>query len=138
MGQQQPELPSIPFCPIRGAVANLDIAAGHIYGGGVTENQLAKSLGKEVWMTEHLDTNITYAANINTALEIHDCLTKINFNAYIWWYGKRFYGPIGRRWASDHDGAVLSQFAFTSGRLRAPGRWRRSRSILFISAYQHG
>jgi glucuronoarabinoxylan endo-1,4-beta-xylanase len=122
-----------------GAVANLDIAAGHIYGGGVTENQLAKSLGKEVWMTEHLDTNITYAANINTALEIHDCLTKANFNAYIWWYGKRFYGPIGQDGLVTKRGFVLSQFA----RFIKPGSVRlgvgvNSRSDVFISAYQHG
>lgn len=122
-----------------GAVANLDIAAGHIYGGGVTENQLAKSLGKEVWMTEHLDTNITYAANINTALEIHDCLTKANFNAYIWWYGKRFYGPIGQDGLVTKRGFVLSQFA----RFIKPGSVRlgvgvNSRSDVFISAYQNG
>ncbi len=122
-----------------GAVANLDIAAGHIYGGGVIENQLAKSLGKEIWMTEHLDTNITYTANINTALEIHDCLTKANFNAYIWWYGKRFYGPIGQDGLVTKRGFVISQFA----RFIKPGSVRlgvgaNSRSDVLISAYQNG
>ena len=38
-----------------GAVANLDILATHIYGGGIVDNADAKAKGKEVWMTEHLD-----------------------------------------------------------------------------------
>jgi len=94
-----------------GAATNVDIIGGHIYGSGVVENQSAKSKGKEVWMTEHLDTLTTYAANMNTAIEIHDCLTKANFSAYIWWYAKRFYGPIGQDGAITKRGYVMSQFA---------------------------
>lgn len=93
------------------AAANLDIVGGHIYGSGVSENTVAKSMGKEVWMTEHLDTNITYTANLATATEIHNCLTKANFSAYVWWYGKRFYGPIGETGLVTKRGYLMSQFA---------------------------
>src|SRR3990167_2449827 len=62
-----------------GAVAHLDIIGTHLYGGGLVENATAKSMGKEVWMTEHLDTLTSLDANINTAIEIHDCFTKANF-----------------------------------------------------------
>jgi glucuronoarabinoxylan endo-1,4-beta-xylanase len=93
------------------AAANVDIVGGHIYGAGITENPTAKSEGKEVWMTEHLDTNVTYAANLNTAVEIHNCLTKANFSAYIWWYGKRFYGLIGEDGLVTKRGYIISQFA---------------------------
>jgi glucuronoarabinoxylan endo-1,4-beta-xylanase len=122
-----------------GTAANLDIVAGHIYGGGIVENTVAKNLNKEVWMTEHLDTNINYTANINTAVEIHDCLTKANFNAYIWWYGKRFYGPIGQDGMVTKRGYVLSQFA----RFIKPGSVRlatssNSRPDVLISAYKNG
>ncbi|HEX5637229.1 MAG TPA: glucuronoxylanase XynC, partial [Gammaproteobacteria bacterium] len=94
-----------------GAVANLDLLGTHIYGGGIVENANAKALNKEVWMTEHLDTNIYYTANINTAVEIHQCLTQANFNAYIWWYGKRFYGPVGQDGQVTTRGFVLSHFS---------------------------
>ena len=122
-----------------GAAANLDIVCGHIYGGGIVENAVAKSLNKEVWMTEHLDTNTSYTANVNTGVEIHDCLTKANFNAYVWWYGKRFYGPIGQDGLVTKRGFVISQFA----RFIKPGSVRlgtsvNTRSEVLISAYKNG
>ncbi|HMU46705.1 MAG TPA: glycoside hydrolase family 30 beta sandwich domain-containing protein [Chitinophagaceae bacterium] len=120
-----------------GAATNLDIVGGHIYGSGIVENTLAKSLNKEVWMTEHLDTNVTYTGNMNTAIEIHDCLTKANFNAYIWWYGKRFYGPIGQDGLITKRGYIMSQFArfIPSGSIRI-GAGTNSRAEVLISAYK--
>jgi len=122
-----------------GAVANLDIIGTHLYGGGLVENATAKSLGKEVWMTEHLDTLTTLDANINTAIEIHDCFTKANFNAYIWWYGKRFYGLIGQDGQVTKRGYMMSHFA----RFVKPGAVRlgagaNSRNEVLISAYRNG
>jgi glucuronoarabinoxylan endo-1,4-beta-xylanase len=122
-----------------GAVANLDIVGTHLYGGGIVENQLAKSKGKEVWMTEHLDTEITPAANLNTAVEIHDCFTKANFNAYIWWYGKRFYGLVDQDGTVTKRGYIVSQFArfIKEGAIRL-GASANSRSEILISAYRNG
>jgi len=121
------------------AAANLDILGTHLYGGGIVENQLAKTKNKEVWMTEHLDTNTTYTANLNTAVEIHDCFTKANFSAYIWWYGKRFYGLIGQDGAVTKRGYILSQFArfIKEGAIRL-GSTANSRSEVLISAYKNG
>jgi glucuronoarabinoxylan endo-1,4-beta-xylanase len=118
------------------AAANVDIVAGHIYGGGVAENLTAKNLGKEVWMTEHLDTNTTYQSNLATAAEIHDCLTKANFSAYVWWYAKRFYGPIGEDGVPTKRGYMISQFA----RFLLPGSVRlgtgsNTRGDVLVSAY---
>jgi glucuronoarabinoxylan endo-1,4-beta-xylanase len=122
-----------------GAVANLDIVGTHLYGGGIVENQLAKNKGKEVWMTEHLDTSTAYTANLNTAVEIHDCLTKANFSAYIWWYGKRFYGLIGQDGMVTKRGYIMSHFA----RFVSPGSVRLGTSSntlpnVLISAYKNG
>ncbi len=120
------------------AASHTSIIAGHIYGGGIAENQAARSRGKEVWMTEHLDTSTTYSANLNTAVEIHDCLTKANFSAYLWWYGKRFYGPIGQDGLVTKRGFMMSQFA----RFIKPGATRLSttnntRSDLLVSAFKN-
>lgn len=118
------------------AAANLDLIGAHIYGSGITENALAKQKNKEVWMTEHLDTNTTYTANLHTAVEIHECLTRANFNAYIWWYAKRFYGPIGQDGAVTKRGFIMSQFA----RFIKPGATRietgtNSNPNVLVSAY---
>ena len=122
-----------------GAVANLDIIGTHLYGGGLVENATAKTLGKEVWMTEHLDTSITHSANINTAIEMHDCFAKANFNAYIWWYGKRFYGPIGQDGQVTKRGYIISQFArfIKQGAIRL-GSSVNSRPDVLVSAYKNG
>lgn len=122
-----------------GAVANLDLIGTHLYGGGMVENATARTKGLEVWMTEHLDTLTTWNANINTAIEIHDCFTKANFNAYVWWYGKRFYGLIGQDGAITKRGYVVSQFA----RFIRPGSVRitssaNTRNDVLISAYSNG
>lgn len=120
------------------AAANVNIIGGHIYGGGVVTNSLAKSKGKEVWMTEHLDTLTTYTANFNTAIEIHNCLTIANFSAYIWWYGKRFYGPIGEDGAITKRGYIMSQFAkfIQPGAIRI-GNSVNTNSNVLVSAYKN-
>ena len=121
------------------AAANVDLIGGHIYGNGIIENDVAKSKNKEVWMTEHLNEDVSYNGAMNTAIEIYDCLTKANFNAYIWWYGKRFYGPIGQDGIVTTRGYMISHFA----RFVKPGAVRvntssNSVSNVFISAYISG
>lgn len=122
-----------------GAVANLDIVGTHLYGGGMVENALARSKGLEVWMTEHLDTLTTWNACINTAIEIHDCFTKANFNAYVWWYGKRFYGLIGQDGAITKRGYVVSQYArfVKQGAVRISAT-PNTRNDVLVSAYKNG
>jgi glucuronoarabinoxylan endo-1,4-beta-xylanase len=122
-----------------GALANLDILSTHIYGGGIVDNPLARDKGKEIWMTEHLDTNISHTASLGTAAEIHNCLTKANFNAYIWWYGKRFYGAIGQDGNVTKRGYFISQFArfIKDGAIRL-GTSGNSRPEVLVSAYKNG
>jgi glucuronoarabinoxylan endo-1,4-beta-xylanase len=105
----------------------------------MVENQIAINKGKEGWMTEHLDTLSTYAASLNTAVEIHDCFTKANFSAYIWWYGKRFYGLIGQDGAVTKRGYVVSQFSrFIKEGATRLGSTSNSRAEVLISAYKNG
>jgi len=122
-----------------GATANLDIVGTHLYGGGLVENALAKAKGMEVWMTEHLDTLTTWNACINTAIEIHECFTRANFNAYIWWYGKRFYGLIGQEGAVTKRGFVVSQFArfIRQGAVRLSTS-ANTRPEVLVSSYRNG
>ncbi len=102
---------SNPFLLDDAAVQNVDIVGGHIYGSGLMDYFLARSKGKEVWMTEHLNLETTWEAAFSTGREIHDCLAVANFNAYIWWYLKRFYGPLDENGSISKRGHVMSNFS---------------------------
>ncbi|MGE5519852.1 MAG: glucuronoxylanase XynC [Candidatus Dadabacteria bacterium] len=92
------------------AAPKVGIIGGHIYGSGLRKYDNAINKGKEVWMTEHLDTLTTWASVLATAKEIHDCLAVANYNAYIWWYMKRFYGPVDESSNITKRGYVMAQF----------------------------
>lgn len=96
------------------AAAEIDIVAGHIYGGGVADYPLARSLGKEVWMTEHY-RNSDRPANewplaLDVGKEIHDVMAA-NFSAYIWWYIRRSYGLLTEDGLVSKRGYLLAQYA---------------------------
>jgi glucuronoarabinoxylan endo-1,4-beta-xylanase len=93
------------------ARTNVDIIGGHIYGSGLSDYPLARNFGKEVWMTEHLNTDTSITGVIQTASEMVDCMAVGNYNAYLWWWLKRFYGPIDDSDARTKRGCVMAQFA---------------------------
>src|SRR5579872_1848395 len=93
------------------AASHLSIIGGHIYGAGLAPYPLAVSAGKEVWMTEHLDTSIDWSGALNTAKEISDCMAVAGFSVYNWWYLKRFYGPIDQNDNPTKRGFVMAQFS---------------------------
>lgn len=96
------------------ASANLDIVGGHIYGGGLFDYPLAREQGKEVWMTEHYTSSDRSANLWPDALlvgsEITNCM-QANFNAYVWWYIRRFYGLITDDGLISKRGYVMSQYS---------------------------
>jgi len=130
------------------AVNKFDIVGGHIYGGGLSSYPLAAEKGKEVWMTEHLlNTSSNYAydstwpAAMTVANEIHNCMNA-NFNAYIWWYLKRFYSMIGDgEYGTDsgqvlNRGYVLSHYAkYATGKYRVAAQTSGNYQIL-ATAYE--
>lgn len=93
------------------ARANMDIVAGHIYGGGLADYPLARTHGKELWMTEHLNTDVTITGIMDTAKSMLDCMAVANFQTYQWWYLKRYYGPIDDSGNRTKRGCVMAQFA---------------------------
>jgi glucuronoarabinoxylan endo-1,4-beta-xylanase len=121
------------------ARANVDIIGGHIYGSGLTDYPLARNNGKEVWMTEHLNTDTSVTGVIQTAKEITDCLAVGNYNAYLWWYLKRFYGPIDDSGARTKRGCVMAQFArwVRPGFVRVNATYNPNPGV-YVSAYKSG
>ena len=118
------------------AAANLSIIGGHIYGGGLESYPLAESKGKEIWMTEYLDLDTEWGANLGTGKEINDCMNA-GMNAYIWWYIVRFYGPIDEDGSVSKRGYVMSQYA----RFVRPGFFRvdataNPQPYVYVTAYK--
>src|SRR5690554_1250571 len=106
------------------AADNIDIVGFHTYGSGRTPYPLAQEKGKELWMTEHL-YNLNSGNNpenwtANTSQEeiweetmtmlrdIHEGMT-YNWNAYIWWYTRRFYSFLGDGDNGTERGTVLKR-----------------------------
>jgi glucuronoarabinoxylan endo-1,4-beta-xylanase len=113
------------------------IAGGHVLNGGLTSYPLAANKGKEVWMTEHLNTDTSWSAVIGTAREIHDCMNA-GMGAYIWWYIVRFYGPILEDGNISKRGYIMSQYA----RFIRPGYARvhataNPQSDVYVTAYKN-
>src|SRR5206468_543086 len=72
------------------AVNKISIIGGHIYGAGPYSYTKAKSLGKDVWMTEHTvdlatkgATTQTMADGLAAAVEVHNSMTVGQYNAYV-------------------------------------------------------
>jgi glucuronoarabinoxylan endo-1,4-beta-xylanase len=116
--------------------ANLSIIGGHIYGGGLESYPLAESKGKEIWMTEILDLDISWEANLGTGKEINDCMNA-GMSTYISWYIVRFYGPIDEFGNVSKRGYVMSQYA----RFVRPGFFRvdataNPQADVYVTAYK--
>ncbi|HTF97517.1 MAG TPA: cellulose binding domain-containing protein [Cellvibrio sp.] len=96
------------------AVQHADIIAGHLYGAVPQDYPLARSKGKEVWMTEHYtdsknDADLWPMA-LDVGTELHRSMVA-NFNAYIWWYIRRSYGLIKENGQVSKRGFIMSQYA---------------------------
>jgi len=112
--------------------SELDIYGDHLYGGTPT------SVSKEHWMTEHLVLDTNYPAVLATGKEIHDCMAN-NYSAYIWWYIRRFYGPMDEDGSITKRGYVMSQYA----KFVRPGYTRVSATAspspgVYVTAYKSG
>jgi len=131
------------------ALSKVDLIGGHIYGGGLNRKDWAIDADKEVWMTEHLfNTEGNYPIDSQwqsvwvVAQEIHDCMVA-DFNAYIWWYLKRFYSMIGDGESGTLNGQLLyrgyalSHYAkYATGKTRVAASLAPANTNVLITAYE--
>ena len=95
------------------AAANVTFIGGHLYGvNTITDYPNAHNKGKPTWMTEFLVNDQTIGTAIDTAQQIHDCLTTGNMSAYIWWkcLGDA-NGLVDASGVPQKRGFVMSQFS---------------------------
>lgn len=104
---------------------NVDYLGGHLYGAGVQDNALGRTLGKHMWMTEYLVNDQTIGTAIDTARQVSDCLTTGYMSGYIWWK------TIGNANGLLNASGVLQRRAYVMGqfsRFIRPGDVRISAS----------
>ncbi len=111
------------------AVKNISIVGGHLYGAGLAAYPLAEQKGKEIWMTEHLlnldsgnkpenwtattDPNTIWGETMEMLKEVHSAMS-YNWNAYVWWYIRRYYSFLGDGEKGTARGQILKRgYAFS-------------------------
>ena len=120
------------------AVTNVGLIGGHLYGvSTIQDYPNAHNKGKPTWMTEYLENDQTIEGAIQTAKQIHDCLTTGNMSAYIWWKClSDANGLLNAAGAIQKRGYVMSQFS----RFVRPGFYRIGGTNLGsgrVSAYKN-
>lgn len=105
---------SDPILNDAAAAPHLDIVAGHLYGVTPSDDPLARSKGKELWMTEHYTDSASDANDWVKALpvgvEIHKSM-HANYSAYVWWYIRRAYGLLTEDGNVSKRGHIMAQYA---------------------------
>ncbi|MEU7891182.1 cellulose binding domain-containing protein [Microbispora bryophytorum] len=130
------------------ALANVDIIGAHLYGTSYSNFPYPlfkqKGAGKDLWMTEVYYPNSTDSADtwpqaLDVGEHMHRAMVEAEFQAYVWWYIRRSYGPMREDGQLSKRGAIMAQFA----RFVRPGYVRidataNPASNVYVSAYRSG
>lgn len=102
------------------ALSKVDIFGTHFYGTQKQDMKYPlfeeKGDGKELWMTEVYVPNSdsdadTYPEAIKVAVNMHDGLVTGNMQAYVWWYIRRFYGPMKEDGTISKRGYMMAHYS---------------------------
>ncbi|MFI6456392.1 cellulose binding domain-containing protein [Streptosporangium amethystogenes] len=137
---------SDPILDDSAALANMDILGAHLYGTSYANFPYPlfkqRGAGKELWMTEVYHPNSNDSADLwpqalDVGEHIHRAMVEAEFQAYIWWYIRRSYGPMREDGQISKRGAMMAHFA----RFVRPGYVRidataNPASNVYVSAYR--
>lgn len=128
------------------ALSKVDVFGTHFYG--TQKKDMAyplfeeKGEGKELWMTEVYVPNSDTDADVwpqalEVAINIHDGMTTGNMQAYVWWYIRRFYGPMKEDGTISKRGYCMAAFSkfVRPGYVRI-GATESPASSVSVSAYK--
>lgn len=102
------------------ALSKIDVFGTHFYGTQKADMRYPlfeeKGEGKELWMTEVYVPNSdndadTYPEAVDVAVNIHDGLVTGNMQAYVWWYIRRFYGPMKEDGTISKRGYMMAHYS---------------------------
>ena len=129
------------------ALANMDILGAHFYGTSASNMPYPlfqqKGAGKELWMTEvyvpNSDNNSAdrFPEALDVAMNIHNGIVEGNFQAYVWWYIRRQYGPMKEDGTMSKRGAMMAQYSkfVRPGYVRVDAT-KNPNTNVYISAYK--
>jgi len=129
------------------ALANMDILGAHTYGTSYENFAYPlfeeKGAGKELWMTEvyypNSDTNSAdrWPEALGVAEHMYNAMVEGNFQAYVWWYIRRHYGPLKDDNTISKRGYSMAHYSkfVRPGYVRVEAS-KNPQENLFISAYK--
>ena len=128
------------------ALANMDILGTHFYGTQVKDMSYPlfkqKGAGKELWMTEvyvpNSDANSAdrWPEAIDVSYNMHNALVEGDFQAYVWWYIRRSYGPMKEDGNISKRGYCMAHYSkfVRPGYVRVDAT-KNPNSNVYVSAY---
>ncbi|WP_411955674.1 glucuronoxylanase [Bacillus sp. 28A-2] len=129
------------------ALSNMDILGAHLYGTQISQLPYPlfkqKGGGKELWMTEvyypNSDNNSAdrWPEALGVSEHIHHSMVEGDFQAYVWWYIRRSYGPMKEDGTISKRGYNMAHFS----KFVRPGYVRLDATKspepnVFVSAYK--
>lgn len=103
------------------ALSNMDILGAHLYGTQISQLPYPlfkqKGGGKELWMTEvyypNSDNNSAdrWPEALGVSEHIHHSMVEGDFQAYVWWYIRRSYGPMKEDGMISKRGYNMAHFS---------------------------
>ncbi len=129
------------------ALANMDILGAHTYGTQFKDFAYPlfkqKGAGKELWMTEvyypNSDNNSSdrWPEALDVSYHMHNAMVEGDFQAYVWWYIRRQYGPMNEDGSISKRGYNMAHFS----KFVRPGYYRvdatkNPDTNTFVSAYK--
>ncbi|UUH75974.1 glycoside hydrolase family 30 beta sandwich domain-containing protein [Bacillus altitudinis] len=129
------------------ALGNMDILGAHLYGTQISQLPYPlfkqKGAGKELWMTEvyypNSDNNSAdrWPEALGVSEHIHHSMVEGDFQAYVWWYIRRSYGPMKEDGMISKRGYNMAHFSkfVRPGYVRIDAT-KSPESNVFVSAYK--
>ncbi len=129
------------------ALANMDILGAHLYGTQVSNFPYPlfkqKGAGKELWMTEVYVPNSSansadnWPEALDVAQSMHNSMVEAEFQAYVWWYIRRSYGPMKEDGTMSKRGAMMAHYSkfVRPGYVRVDAT-KSPNTNVYVSAYK--
>lgn len=129
------------------ALANMDILGAHLYGTQVSNFAYPlfkqKGAGKELWMTEvyypNSDNNSAdrWPEALDVSHHMHNAMVEGDFQAYVWWYIRRQYGPMKEDGTISKRGYNMAHFSkfIRPGYVRVDATKNPDTNV-YVSAYK--
>ncbi|WP_342497809.1 glucuronoxylanase [Bacillus sp. FSL R7-0672] len=129
------------------ALRNMDILGAHLYGTQISQLPYPlfkqKGGGKELWMTEvyypNSDNNSAdrWPEALGVSEHIHHSMVEGDFQAYVWWYIRRSYGPMKEDGMISKRGYNMAHFSkfVRPGYVRIDAT-KSPEPNVFVSAYK--